>query len=241
MQQCQGIAFGLKFGQQAGIEACDAGFDFLDMPHQFVEDEVVAGGEVALQGVEDFLPAGFEPAAGQFEHLVGRLPGDDGLDHGARRLTMQIADDNTQTNPAVGQHLMQPVLLRGQLADQFLPLACDQAQFPQLGRRHKRAAQQTRPRQGRQPVGITYIRLAAGHVLDVPRIHHLRTDAHRFQRRVWTLPVNAGAFHHHFVRPQSGYPGRQFPTIPFETAKLPLLDARSAIGSSINAQAVICA
>ena len=143
---------------------------------------------------------------------------------------MQIADHHAQANPTVGQHLVQPVLLRGQLADQLLPLTGNQAQFPQFGRRHKRSAQQTRARQRRQPEGIAHIRLAPWHILDVPRIHHLGTNAHRFQRRIRALPVDAGAFHNDLVGAQRGDPGCQFPTILLERAKLPLLDARTTVG-----------
>ena len=110
---------------------------------------------------------------------MGQLPGHDRFDHGARRLAVEIADDDAQTNTAVGQYLVQSVFLRGQLADRFLPLATDQAPLTEFGRRYERAAQQSRACQRRQLMGITYIRLAAGNILDVPGIHHLGANALR--------------------------------------------------------------
>jgi hypothetical protein len=68
MQQGQGVALGFELGQQSGVEAGNPGFNLLDMPHQLVEHEEMARGEVALQGIEQLLPAGFEPAAGELEH-----------------------------------------------------------------------------------------------------------------------------------------------------------------------------
>lgn len=72
---------------------------------------------------------------------------------------MQVADHDTEAHPAIGQHLVQTILLRGQLTNQFLPLACDQTQFPQLRRWHERATQRTGARQCRQPVGVTDVHL----------------------------------------------------------------------------------
>ena len=147
----------------------------------------MAGTEIALQGIEDFRPAGLQASAGQFQHRVGWLAGDDRFDHGTGRLTMEVAHHDTETNTGVSQYLVQPVLLGGQLADQFLPLAGDQAQLTQFGRRHKRAAQQTRACQRRQPVSITHVRLAARDILDVPRIHQVRHDAVLLELHARTL------------------------------------------------------
>ena len=185
--------------------------------------------QFALQGIEDFLATGLQSAAGETEHLVRRLPGDDGLDHGTGGLAMQIADNHAKPDAAVGQYLVQPVLLRGQLADQFLPLASNQTQFAPLRRRHERAAQQPRACQRRQPVGIAHIRLAARDVLDMPGIHHLRANADCFQRRIRALPVDARALHDDFVRTQRCRPVSEFAAIPPEAAELPLLDARVAV------------
>ena len=68
-----------------------------------------------MQGVEDFLTAGLQASTGQVEYLVGRLPGHDRFDHGARRLAVEIADDDVQTNTAVGQYLVQSVFVNGDL------------------------------------------------------------------------------------------------------------------------------
>jgi hypothetical protein len=44
------------------------------------------------------------------------------------------------------------------------------------------------------------------------------------------LPVGTCAFHHNLVGVKSGHPACPFPAIMFERTKLPLLDARTAIG-----------
>ena len=177
LQQCQGVALGFEPSQQSGIEAGDAGFDILDVPHQLVEHKAVAVRQIALQGFEDFFTTGLQPAAGMPQDFAGRFAGDDRLDHGPGRQTVQITDYHAQANAAVGQHLMQTILLRGQLADEFLPLAGNQTQFPQFGWRHPRAAQQARACQRRQPVGIAHVRLSARHILHVPSIDHLGANA----------------------------------------------------------------
>jgi hypothetical protein len=63
----------------------------------------------------------------------------------------------------------------------------------------------------------------------VAGIDHGRPNAHRLQRRIWALPVDARTFHDHFVRIKRRRPGRQQPPVLFEGAKLPLLDACLAI------------
>ncbi len=241
LQQGQGSALGFELGQQASIEAGDACLDLFDVTHQFVENETVTGSQVALQGIEDFLPAGLQAGAGQFQYLLGRKTCDDRLDHGAGRFAVEIADHHPEPNAAVGEHLVQPILLGCQLADQFLPLASDQAQFPQFGRRHKRASQQSCACQHRQPVGVPDIGLASGNVLDVPGIDHLRPNTRCLQRCIRTLPVNAGAFHHDFVRVQRGHPVGKFAAVALEATELPLLDMCAAISFLDQAQAVICA
>ncbi len=50
---------------------------------------------------------------------------------------MQVANHDTKANPAVGEHLVQPVRLAGQLVNQFLPLADNQAQFAQYSQAHR--------------------------------------------------------------------------------------------------------
>lgn len=101
LQQRQGVALLLQCFQKPGIEAGNARLDLLDMAHQFVKHEAVAGGQFPVQGIEDFRAAGLESATGKPEHLLRVLSGDDGLDHGARRLPMQVTDHDTETNPAV--------------------------------------------------------------------------------------------------------------------------------------------
>jgi hypothetical protein len=171
------------------------------------------------------LTTGLETSAGEFEHLVGRLAGEDALDHRPCRLPMDVADDHAQADAGIGQHFVHAVLLGREQANELLPLPGDQTQFAQFGRWHERATQQTGARQGGQPLGITNIGLAPGHLLDVAGIDHRRPETHRFQRRIRTLPVDACAFHNDFLRLKRRRPGRQRPSIAGEGTKLPLFDA----------------
>ena len=114
--------------------------------------------------------------AGQFQHVMGRPAVDHGLDHGARRLAMDVADDDPEPNAAIGEHLVQAVLLGRQLPDQLLPLPGNEAQFTQLRRRDERPAQQSGPRQRGQPLRIADIGLVSRDILDVPGIDDLSTN-----------------------------------------------------------------
>lgn len=186
--------------------------------------------QFALQGIEQFFATGLEPPAGQLQHLVRRLSLDERLDHGARRLSMDVADHDPEPNAAIGENLLQAVLLGRQLPDQFLPLARNQAQLTQLHRRDERPAQQAGAGQCGQPLRIAYIGLAPRDMLDVPGIDDLSANAERLQGGIGALPVNAGAFHDDGIGPQCGCPFSQGAPVPLEGAELPLLDARGAIG-----------
>ena len=85
LQQRQGVALLLQGIQQPVIEAGDGRLELLDMAHRFVQHEAVTGGQLPVQGIEEFRATGLESATGKAQHLTGRLTGDDGLDHGARR------------------------------------------------------------------------------------------------------------------------------------------------------------
>jgi hypothetical protein len=225
LQQGERIVLARQFGEQAGVETGDARFEFLDMPQQFVKNEHVTRGQFALQGIVQFLAAGFETSTGELKNLMRSLPPENPLDHRACRLTMDIADHYAQPDAGIGQHFVHAVLLGREQPDELLPLPGDQTQFAQLGRRHERPSEQTGSRQGGQPLGISDIRLASRHLLDVTGIDHRRPDTDRLQRRIRTLPVDARAFHDDFVRIKRRRPDRQLPPVAFERAKLPLLDS----------------
>jgi hypothetical protein len=53
----------ILFLQQPRIEAGDARLDFLYMLYQLIQDEAVACGELALQGIEQFFATGLESLA----------------------------------------------------------------------------------------------------------------------------------------------------------------------------------
>jgi hypothetical protein len=85
------------------------------------------------------------------QDFLGRLPSDEGLYHRPRCFPGEIADHDGKPDAAVRQHLVQTILLGGQLSNQALPLPGNQTQLAQIRRRHERPTQQTRARQGRQP------------------------------------------------------------------------------------------
>ncbi len=121
-------------------------------------------------------------------------PLNEGLDHGAARLTVDVGHQHIEPNTRVSQQLMQPILLRGQHAAEFLSLAGNQAQVTDVGWRNERGTQQACPRQSGQPLGIGHVGLAPGDVLDVACIHDPRGNAHSLQSdmccRTGALPLN---------------------------------------------------
>lgn len=126
LQQGQCVLLARQSFEQPGIEAGDACFDFLDVPHQFIEDEARTVNELALQCVEQSFTTGPESPTGELEHLV-------------ERLTMRVADHYAEANAAIGQHLVQAVLvlLGRQLFYQLLSLPRNQAQLVQFRGRHE--------------------------------------------------------------------------------------------------------
>src|SRR5437588_11211863 len=137
---------------------------------------------------------------------------------------MQVADDHTQAYTAIDEDLVEPVLFTDELADQSLPLPCNQAQATQLCWRNERATQQAGTCQGSQPVGIADVGLASWYVLDVTGVDDERTDVDCFQRRVRALPIDARAFHDHLIRLEGRGPRGQLAPVALETAKLALFD-----------------
>ena len=75
LQEFESILLRLQALQQLGIEALDLGLQRLDMAERLVQDKAVTGTQLALQGIQDLLLAGFEPSAGQSEYgLRGTSP-----------------------------------------------------------------------------------------------------------------------------------------------------------------------
>jgi hypothetical protein len=72
LQQHQAVVLILQAFEQTGIEAGDARLQLFDVPHQFIENEAMAVGEIPLQGIEQFLPASLQPTEGP---RGGRPPG----------------------------------------------------------------------------------------------------------------------------------------------------------------------
>ena len=83
-------------------------------------------GQVTVEGIEQVLLAGLEPGVGIAQQRLSRLPRHQGLDHRPTRFAVEVTDDDTEANPTVGEHLVDPVLLAGEDAGQFLHLARDQ-------------------------------------------------------------------------------------------------------------------
>jgi hypothetical protein len=126
------------------FEAGHRGFQIFDMRQDLVQHEAMFGTQFfRLQGFEQILAAGAQ-APGTVEDGMDGLIVQKGLDHGACGLPMQVGDQHIQADPGIGQHLVEPVLLRGQHPTELLALSCDQAQVADLGRRNERGPHQTR-------------------------------------------------------------------------------------------------
>ncbi len=122
LQQGQCIVLARQLSEQSRVETGDARFQFLDMPQQFVENEHMARGQFALEGIVQFLAASLETSTGEIEHLVRSLAVEDALDHGPCRLTMDVTDDHPQADTCIGEHFVHAVLLGGEQVDQLLAL-----------------------------------------------------------------------------------------------------------------------
>jgi hypothetical protein len=198
--------------------------NIFDVLHDLREHEEVRGAELfGLQGLEQLLAPGMQPER-QIQDLIHGFAGDECLDHGAGALTVDVGDQHIEPDARIGQHLVQPVLLQGQHPAELLALAGNQPEVADVRLWDERTAQQPGARQRGQPVRIAHVGLASGHVFDVPRIDHPRSDTLRIQRSVRALPVNAGTLHHHHLRGQRACPLGQGPAVTLEGAKLPLLD-----------------
>ena len=111
-----------------GVELPDACLQVVDVGQDRLQHEPVLEGDVAVEGGGDLLARRLQPAVGMLERLLGRGPGDQRRDHGARRLAVEVAHHHAEADAGVGQHLAEPVLLGRQHADQLLALARDEAQ-----------------------------------------------------------------------------------------------------------------
>ena len=142
---------------------------------------------------------------------------------------MHVRDQHAQPDARIGQHFVQPILLRCQHAAELLALPRDQPQMANVRLGNERATQQSGARQGGQPLRVGYIGLATGHILDMPRVDHPRGNAHRLQRSVRALPVDARALHHHHLGAKLTRPLRQRFAVALERSKLALLNRHRAI------------
>ncbi len=102
--------------------------------------------------------------------------------------------------PASVSSLCSRLYLAGQHAAEFLPVSGNVTQAAQVRFGNEGGAQETCTRQRCQPLRISHIGLATRHRLDVASVDHPRHYAHRLQRRIRALPVNAGALHNHDIR-----------------------------------------
>ena len=71
-----------------------------------------------------------------------------------------------------------------------------------------------------QPLAIQHVGLAAGHVLDAPRIHQHHSEPSVFQHTEQRYPVHAGGLHDHGLHTALGQPVRQTVQVRRESLKL---------------------
>jgi hypothetical protein len=231
LQGAQEPALRCQSGQQPLAKTGDTPVEILHMIDQLREHKPVRLAEVSIHGIAQFLLGGAQPRAGVAQDLLRGLARRQGLDHGPGGLAVQVADDHTQADTAVGQDLVDAVFLPGQDAGELLQLARNQPQLAEVGRRNEAAREQSGAGQDRQPLGIGDVRLAPRNPLDMPGVHHQGADARLLQCRIRTLPIDPRALHHHHVRLEAGHPRGHCPAITLETAKLPHLGRHRPVGS----------
>src|SRR3990167_9063909 len=142
---------------------------------------------------------------------------------------MQIRHHHTQTDASIGEQFVQPVLLAGEHAAEFLSVSGNVTQAAQVRFGNEGGAQETCTRQRCQPLRISHIGLATRHRLDVTGVDHPGDNTHALQRRIRSLPINSGALHNHDIRANGACPLGQRLAISLEAAKLTPLIRDAAV------------
>ena len=85
---------------------------------------------------------------------------------------MDVGNQEAQTQAGIGQEFVQMILLGSEHAAEFLAPPGKMAQVTDIGWQNERRRYQSGTRQGRQPLRIADIRLAARNVLGIPGLDH---------------------------------------------------------------------
>ncbi len=215
--------------KQFGINLGELSFQCGHVLMQLAQDEQVAWREIAIERCGQVVAFVLQAATRHSEHLAKRFAFNQPSHHLACGNPFDVGYDGTQFDPAILKHFVHTVGFAREHLRNSAAIAREEAQFTQVFRRNETAPHQPKPRQHSQPFRITHVGLAARHILDEMRIHDQRRNAHPFDMRMRTLPVNARALHHHQLHTQLLQPGRHRLHVALEATKLSLMLADRAI------------
>jgi len=132
------------------------------------------------------------------EHLRVSLAGDQRVEHVTGGSAPDVRGDAVELDPGVLQRLVQPVDLTSALLDLRLAIPGQVPQLPDRLGSHEVRSQQPGLDQPAQPLGVTDIGLAAGDLLDVPRVDQ-QAPERVLQDRPRQLPIHAAGLHRHLL------------------------------------------
>ncbi len=112
-----------------------------------------------------------------------------------------VGDDGMQENIHLGERFLQPMNMTARLFYQIGAMAHHRADRAYLLFGAEGCVQETEREETLNPDRVFNIRLASGHVLQVPGIYQADVDFMRLQDFKQRDPVNPRAFHRHFLDP----------------------------------------
>jgi len=136
---------GLRGGARYDLAVAgrDGVVEELDVAQEVVEQEAVMSGDTAGGRLRERPALPPQAPLGELRHLRGRLiPGNERLDHGARRDPEDLGGDTAELDVRRLQDLLEAVGLLRAVLDQPPTVAHDIAELPLRGRGHEAAAQQ---------------------------------------------------------------------------------------------------
>ena len=120
-----------------------------------------------------------------------------------------VADDVLELHVHLGQRLLHMLDMMGRVLHQHGPLSQVAAQTPDLRVGPKGSRQQSIGVQLLQPLAVQHVGLAAGHVLDAPRVYQHHLEPTLFEHPEQRYPVHAGGLHDHGLHAALRQPVRQ--------------------------------
>jgi hypothetical protein len=204
-----GVAKGLETLADRGVDLGDRGLERIDLAEVETEQQALVSRQAATQGFDDLGARGPDPGADPAGEAFGiALALGQSVEDGAPARPHDVREHRAELEVGRLQEPVDPLHVRGLLPGQLLAGAGEVAQRLDRHRRHEAGADQAMRQQVGQPRRVVHVGLAAGHVLDVPRVgeHQLERLG---QNRPDRLPVDAGRFHRHVGDRVAAQPARQ--------------------------------